>query len=215
MGSRKVSEKTIRRLSHYSMCLRGAMATGIEVITSRYLAERCDISPAAVRKDLASYGDFGKQGSGYNVRELLGSIEEILGTGSPPAVAVVGMGNIGRALLASGLEGTRGYQFSVAFDTDPEIIGRTFSGVEVRPLSDITEVAEELGHFIAVVAVPEGMGQAAVDSVMEAGCRAVLSFTQEPIEVPDSVMLRYVEVSTELDILTHHIRRTGQQSKGG
>lgn len=208
MARRKVSEKTIRRLSHYSMCLRRAMSADIRVITSTYLSKRCGISPAAVRKDLASYGDFGKQGSGYNVRELLGSIEGILGTGSPPPVAVVGVGNIGRALLESGLEGTGGYEYFAAFDTDPEIIGRTFSGVEVRPLSDITEAAEELGDFIAVVAVPEGLGQSAVDSVTGAGCRAVLSFTPEPIEVPESVMLRYVEVSTELDILTHHIRRT-------
>lgn len=213
MARKKVSEKTIRRLSHYSMCLRRAMATDIQIITSRYLSERCGISPAAVRKDLASYGDFGKQGSGYNVRELLENIEEILGTGSPPAVAVVGMGNIGRALLASGLEGTGGYEYSAAFDTDPEIIGRTFSGVEVRPLSDIARVAEKLGNFIAVVAVPEGRGQAAVDSVTEAGCRAVLSFTLEPIEVPEKVMLRYVELSTELDILTHHMRRRGDSYK--
>ncbi|MFO8184175.1 MAG: redox-sensing transcriptional repressor Rex [Candidatus Aegiribacteria sp.] len=211
MDRSKVSEKTIRRLSHYSMCLRRATNAGIQIITSSYLAQRCGISPAAVRKDLASYGDFGKQGSGYNVRELLASIEEILGTNRPPAVVVVGVGNIGRALLASGLEGTGGYEYSAAFDTDPELIGRTFSGVGVHPLSDIERVAGELGNFIAVVAVPEGRGQAAVDSVTKAGCRAVLSFTLEPIEVPENVMLRYVEVSTELDILTHHMRRAEQQ----
>lgn len=211
MDRGKVSEKIIRRLSHYSMCLRRARAAGIGVVTSGYLSERCGISSAAVRKDLASYGDFGKQGSGYNAGELLRNIEEILGTGSPPAVVMVGVGNMGRALLASGPAGTGAHVYSAAFDTDPELIGRTVSGLEVRPLSDIAEAAEELGDFIAVVAVPEGMGQAAVDSVMEAGCRAVLSFTLEPMEVPEYVMLRYVEVSTELDILTHHLRTAGRR----
>ena len=99
MPGKKVSEKTIRRLSHYARCLRTAMTDGIPIVTSEYLSNRCGISSAAVRKDLTVFGEFGNQGSGYKVSDLLGNIERILGTCKPPPVIVIGAGNIGCALL--------------------------------------------------------------------------------------------------------------------
>ena len=209
MSGRKVSEKTIRRLSHYAMCLRRARALGTSVITSSYLSGRCGISAAAVRKDLAGYGDFGKQGSGYQVDQLLANIEEILGTCDPPPVMIVGTGNIGRALLESGLDGIGGYRYSAAFDIDPELVGRTFAGVEVRSMEDLPKYIEETGDAIAILAVRSGCGQEAVDRLIEAGCRYILSFTLEPIETPEDVVLHFVEISTELDILTHCMKRGG------
>lgn len=205
MARRKVSEKTIRRLSHYAMCLRRARGDGVKVITSRFLSGRCGISAAAVRKDLAAFGDFGKQGSGYSVESLLRNIELILGTCDPPPVIVVGVGNIGRALLESGLEGTGGYVYSAAFDSDPGLAGTDIAGVRVGSMEDIGSTGDIAGT-IAIVAVSPGQGQKAVDLLVEAGCRSILSFNLEPIEVPDQVSLRYVEVSTELDILAHSMK---------
>lgn len=207
MAAGKVSEKTIRRLSHYAMCLRRAKMDGLKVITSGFLSSRCGISSAAVRKDLALYGDFGKQGSGYDVEELLRQIEEILGTCEPPPVIVVGVGNIGRALLESGLDGTGGYRYSAAFDSDPSRTGLEIAGVTVKPVAEIASTCRNLHGTIAIVAVSQGGGQEAVDNLIEAGCRSILSFNLEPLEVPPGVSLRYIEVSTELDILTHAMSR--------
>jgi len=209
LSGRKVSEKTIRRLSHYAMCLRRARAAGTSVITSSYLSRRCGISAAAVRKDLAGYGDFGKQGSGYQVDQLLANIQEILGTCDPPPVIIVGAGNIGRALLESGLDGTGGYCYSAAFDIDPELVGSEYSGIKVRPMEDLPQYLKKTGDVIAVLAVSPGRGQEAVDKLVEAGCSYILSFTLEPIETPEDACLHYVEVSTELDILTHSMKRGG------
>ncbi|MCK5115373.1 MAG: redox-sensing transcriptional repressor Rex [Candidatus Aegiribacteria sp.] len=206
MPGRKVSEKTIRRLSHYARCLRRARTDGVPLVTSKHLSERCGISSAAVRKDLAFFGEFGKQGSGYGVSDLLENIERILGTCEPPAVIVVGAGNIGSVLLESVLDGTGGYSYSALFDSDPNIIGTTIAGVTVQPLAELREALGEHGDVIAILAVPPGEGQNAVDNLVSTGCISILSFTLEPLEVPDGVVLRYVEVSTELDILTHSMK---------
>ncbi|OPL18374.1 MAG: hypothetical protein AVO35_05885 [Candidatus Aegiribacteria sp. MLS_C] len=206
MVAHKVSEKTIRRLSHYAMCLRRARRDGLAVITSGFLSHRCGISSAAVRKDLAAYGDFGKQGSGYDVEVLLRNIEEILGTCAPPPVIVVGVGNIGRALLASGLDGTGGYRYTAAFDSDPAMEGVGISGITVMPAREIASACSDLNDTIAIVAVSPGRGQEAVDSLIRAGCRSILSFNLEPLEIPPGVSLRYIEVSTELDVLTHSMK---------
>ena len=211
MPEKKVSEKTIRRLSHYARCLRIARTDGTAVVTSKYLSERCGISSAAVRKDLTVFGEFGKQGSGYEVSELLENIERILGTCKPPAVIVIGAGNIGSALLESGLDGTGGYTYLAIFDNDPEIIGKTIAGVTVQPVEKLREIISEQDNVIAILAVPQGEGQNAVNSLVRTGCMAILSFTLEPLDVPKGVNLRYVEVSTELDILTHSLI-SGNQS---
>jgi len=201
-----VSERTIRRLSHYSRCLRLAKSRGESVMTSNRLAAACTISSAAVRKDLSSFGEFGRKGSGYDVDGLLASIEDILGVADPPGVVIVGAGNMGRALIASGLSGSSGYRVRAVFDSDPAMIGREIGGLRVEPVDALSRILRELGEVIAVLAVGRGGGQAALDRVAAAGCRAVLSFNLEPMKVPEGVCLRFVEVSTELDILTHALR---------
>jgi len=203
----KVSEKTIRRLSHYARCLRLAKIRGDSIMTSQQLASNCGISSAAVRRDLSTYGEFGKQGSGYSVKELLVNIENILGTTAPPSVIIVGAGSIGCALMESGLEGTGGFSYEAIFDTDPAKIGSHCSGKLIRPVEEIRDVMRSRKEVIAVIAVTRGSGQAAIDMLADAGCKAILSFTLEPLTAPDGVEIRYLEVSTELDILTYALRR--------
>jgi redox-sensing transcriptional repressor len=205
----KVSEKTIRRLSHYARCLRMALIRGETIITSQQMASNCGISSAAVRRDLATYGEFGKQGSGYAARELLANIELILGTTDPPGVIIAGAGNIGCALLQSGLEGTGGYTYRGIFDIDCEKIGKTCSGMTIRDVSEIREMAAVDHELIAIIAVSPGQGQIALNTLVKSGVRAFLSFNLEPLGTPPGVELSYVEVSTELDVLTHAIRKRG------
>lgn len=186
-------------------CLRGE-----SIVTSQQLADNCGISSAAVRRDLSTYGEFGKQGSGYKVTDLLENIERILGTEDPPEVIIIGAGSIGCALLDSGLEGTGGYIYSGIYDIDPEKIGGKCAGVEIRPATEIPTLSNDNKEQIAIIAVTRGQGQNVLDMLVEAGFRAVLSFNLEPLQSPDGVEVRYVEVSTELDVLTHSMRRKGE-----
>jgi redox-sensing transcriptional repressor len=203
----KVSEKSIRRLSHYARCLRLAKKRGESIITSRQMAANCGISSAAVRRDLSIYGEFGKQGSGYNVDDLLINIENILGTTDPPSVIIVGAGSIGCALMTSGLVGTGGYIYKAIFDIDPARIGEECAGRVIQSVEEIPDVLRQEEDVIAVIAVTGGSGQAALEKLVDAGCKAILSFALEPLKVPQDVEIRYVEVSTELDVLTHSMRR--------
>ena len=203
----KVSEKSIRRLSHYARCLRLAKLRGESLMTSQQLATNCGISSAAVRRDLSIYGEFGKQGSGYDVDDLLVNIEDILGTTDPPPVIIVGAGSIGCALMASGLDGTGGYVYHSIFDNDPSKIGMMCGSKKIKSIKDIPEVIKANNEVIAVIAVSGGAGQLALNYLIEVGCKAVLSFTLEPLHAPENVDVRYIEVSTELDVLTHSIRR--------
>jgi len=203
----KVSEKSIRRLSHYARCLRLAKKKGESIITSRQMAANCGISSAAVRRDLSIYGEFGKQGSGYNVDDLLINIENILGTADPPSVIIVGAGSIGCALIASGLAGTGGYTYSAIFDNDSSRIGKECGGRVVRSVEEISDYLQKKNEVIAVIAVSEGSGQAALEKLVNAGCKAILSFALEPLQAPEDVEIKFVEVSTELDVLTHSMRR--------
>ncbi|MCD4774804.1 MAG: redox-sensing transcriptional repressor Rex [Candidatus Aegiribacteria sp.] len=206
MADRKVSERTIRRLSHYARCLRDARSRGDSTVTSSYLSRQCGISSAAVRKDLTVFGEFGKQGSGYDVDDLLAQIERILGTCDSPSIIIIGAGNIGRALLESGLECTGGYSYSAIFDIDPDLVGTRCAGHIIKPIDDIRSTVSGYEHFIAVIAVTTGEGQKVVNRLAKAGCRAMLSFNLEPLELPEGVELRYMEMSTELDMLTHSMK---------
>lgn len=203
---RTKSEATLRRLSHYARCLRMAIDSGSALITSTSLAEPCGISPASVRKDLSSYGEFGKQGSGYDPRELLKVIEGILGTSEPPPVVLLGAGNLGRSLLQGGIHGTR-YRFHSVFDRDHRKTGSIVGGHEVHPVEAMEAVLEGVQDFIGMLAVTPGAAQEAVDHLVDRGCRAILSFNVEPVRVPEGVNLRYTDMPFEMDLLSHGLKR--------
>ncbi len=206
MPEAKVSRNTIKRLSHYARCLRRAQSDGVSVITSKYLSSRCHISAAAVRKDLSIFGEFGKQGSGYDVCGLLTNIEQILGTAPPPAIVMIGAGNMGSALLESGLHDAGSYTYSAVFDIDDSKTGKSVAGLTVRPMSELKQTIVKLKDVIAVIAVPPGKGQDVVDILADAGCTAILSVTLEPLDVPCRIELQYVEIPTKLDILSHFLK---------
>lgn len=202
------SEKTLRRLSRYARCLRHALRDGEDVVTSDYLSRPCGVSSVSVRKDLSAFGGFGKQGSGYDAACLLESIEKVLGTADAPPLILVGAGSIGRALMKSGIPGEN-YSIEAAFDTDDKLAGRG----GVLGMDRLADEVARLGDPIAVVAVTAGKAQDAVDSLLEAGCRCILSYNLEPLCVPEGVLLRYTEMPTELDMLTHDLSKLRSETE--
>ena len=186
-----------------------AIANGIDIITSSSLAEPCGISPASVRKDLAAYGEFGKQGSGYKPEELLRVIERILGIESPPPVVLLGAGRLGSALLEGGIPGTK-YRFFCAFDIDGSRTGELIGGLTVYHASEMSTVLDGVTDFIGMICVTPGLAQRAVDLLVENGCRAILSFNIEPLQAPSGVDLRYTDMPFEMDLLSHSLKNDGR-----
>jgi redox-sensing transcriptional repressor len=199
---KKVSESTVARLSVYLRVLGELSATGVDTLASEDLARRCETSAAQVRKDLSSFGTFGKRGKGYSVRELTRALRGILGLERRWRVALVGAGRIGAALLAHRDFREQGFDIVAVFDSDPAKIGKRWQGVEVSADAAL-EDALRSGIDIVIVAVPGDAAQGVVDRAVECGIRGILNFAPVKLRVPEGVSVKTVNMAMELESLSY------------
>jgi redox-sensing transcriptional repressor len=179
---------------------------GVEVISSAELAEICGVNAAQIRKDLTYFGEFGIRGVGYYVKELHFDIRKVLGLNQKRNVALVGVGNLGRALSSYKNFTEHGYNFVAAFDADPEKIGEILpGGIEVSPIERLTEIAREREIEIAIITTPAETAQSAADAVVEAGVHGILNFAPIQLSTPPDVRVQKVDLTTEFDNLAYHL----------
>jgi len=204
----KVPEATIRRLSRYSRCLEELEEKSEKVVSSAQLASKCAVNSAQVRKDLAYFGEFGIRGVGYYVKDLLSDIKRILGSNKEWRMAVVGMGNLGSALLSYKDFLKQNYKIVAAFDIDPpKVIGKVSEKLgkpmEVLHISRIKEVAKDRKIEIALIATPPTEAQGVVQILVDAGIRGILNFTPNQVTVPEGFVVKNVFFTTILDNLAY------------
>ena len=197
-----IAESTVRRLSLYLRFLEEGDARAQDTISSGELARLGGTTSAQVRKDLSFFGSFGKRGLGYNVKELIDAIREILGLDKTWPVVIIGAGKIGAALAQYRGFSSRGFRVVGVYDRDPARIGQRLDGLTIRAERDLERDIVKLKAQIAVLCVPSEAAQALLDRVTKAGIRAVLNFAPAPLRVPKGVTLRAVNMATELEILT-------------
>jgi redox-sensing transcriptional repressor len=208
----KVPEKTVTRLSIYLRCLEELESSGITTISSKELAQRFGFNSAQVRKDLAYFGQFGVRGLGYYIAELKHNLERILGLKQDWEVALVGVGNLGSALIAYKGFQARGFRISLAFDSDPVKVGTTINGVTIQDVAKMGPALRRKKAKIAVVAVPAGAAQAAADALVEAGVTAILNFAPAQLTAPQGVKIQNVDLSVLLKTLSYHTVRSHNAS---
>ena len=199
---KNIAESTVRRLSLYLRFVEEFDARAQETISSGELARLGGTTSAQVRKDLSNFGSFGKRGLGYNVKELIDAIREILGLHRPWSVVIIGAGKIGAALAQYRGFSNRGFRVVGVYDRDPARIGQRLDGLTVRAEGELERDVTKLRPEIAVLCVPSDAAQTLLDRVAKAGIRAVLNFAPAPLRVPKSVTMRAVNMATELEILT-------------
>lgn len=210
----RISESTVRRLSHYYRALVEFEAAGEDVISSQRLAEREGTTPAQVRKDLSHFGSFGRRGFGYDVAHLRREIRAILGLDRRWRVVVVGVGNIGSALLAYRGFAAQGFDVVAVFDNDPRRIGQTVGGLQVRDVAELRAAAASDAYDIGVVATPHPAAQAVADLLVGAGVSAILNFAPRKLIVPARVALRNVDLSMAFENLSFALTsRRGQRRR--
>jgi redox-sensing transcriptional repressor len=199
-SERKVPELAVPRLSQYYRAL--LESGGREVISSEDLAALTGYGAAQIRKDLTYFGQFGTPGLGYNVGELKKSLSRILGLDEEWSVALVGVGNLGAALL--GYKGLRrpGFRLAAAFDKDPEKAGRTLEGVPVHEISELPRVVSRHGIRMGVITVPASAAQEVADQLAAAGVKAILNFAPLRLKVPAEVTVHNIDVAIELERLS-------------
>lgn len=204
----KIPEATIRRLSRYSRCLEEMDEKGERVVSSAQLASRCSVNAAQVRKDLAYFGEFGIRGVGYYVKDLLHDIKRILGLNREWRMAVVGIGNLGSALLSYKDFLKQNYKIVAAFDINPlEVIERvsekTGKPVEVLHISKLKEVARDRRIEIGIITTPPSEAQGVANLLVEAGIRGILNFAPTQIKVPEGFIVKDVFFTNILDNLAY------------
>ena len=202
----KIPVATIERIALYARPLEKFIETGTELISSERLATLCNVNPAQVRKDLSYFGEFGVRGIGYNVRDLLMEIRKILVSDREWKLAIVGIGNMGKALVENVNLLKRGYRFVAAFDSDPKRIGRTLpSGLTVQPLMSVGPMKEELGIELGVITTAPAFTQVAADTLIAAGIKAILNFSAFQVRQPEGCLVENVDFSIKLEDLAYHL----------
>lgn len=192
--------------------LRELRSDGADIVSSSELAERTGATSAQVRKDLSLFGSFGQRGRGYAVGPLADALEDILGLGRAWKVCLVGVGQIGSALLGYHALGARGFEVVAAFDIEPAKIGRQVFGVQVYALEELDAVVERLGAEIGIVATPPEAAAGAARALAEAGVGAILNFAPTELPSVDGVPVRTVDIVLELEGLSYLLsaaRRNG------
>lgn len=202
-----ISKATIDRLPLYFRTLRLSQEEGMEIISSEELGQRLGVTPEQIRKDLASFGQFGKKGVGYYVSELIRNIGEILGLDYNWHIAVIGVGHLGWALANYRNFDSLGFNLVAMFDIDPNKIGQCIKGTEVFHLDRLKEVMEEKIIHIGIIAVPEAYAQGVADQLVANGIRGIWNFAPRKIRVPDSVRIINEDLSVGLSSLSFYLAR--------
>jgi redox-sensing transcriptional repressor len=201
---REIPQASVARLPGYLRALTSMARDGVASVSSEELASAAGVSSAMLRKDLSHLGSYGVRGVGYDVERLASEITSVLGLTQDWPVAIVGMGNLGRALAAYHGFAERGFRVIALLDGDPRLVGEPVAGQSIRPMEDLPGLVVDDGLAIGVIATsPEG-AQQACDDLVSAGVRSVLTFAPSVLSVPDGVVVRRVDLSTELQILAFH-----------
>lgn len=209
---RRIPPATVARLPVYFRILEDEAGARVATISSERLAELAGLNAAKVRKDLSCLGSYGTRGAGYDVDFLLSQIGHELGLNQDWPVVIVGMGNLGRALANYGGFRSRGFSVVGLFDSDPSKVGQGVGDQVISCVDDMVKVLDGADVAIGVVATPAVAAQGVVDALVEVGVESILNFAPTVLTVPERVMVRDVDVSIELQILSFYQRQRARAS---
>ena len=202
----RVSDSTVRRLSAYYRILAEFVERKEPTISSYDLAEGSGATPARVRKDLSTFGQFGKRGTGYDPRHLFTEIRSILGLDRKWKVALVGAGNLAHALFAYREFEREGFVIEAVFDNDPVKIGQAWGKLVVEPMERLGLLVRERKLTIGIIATPAAAAQDVAERLVGAGIQGILNFAPRKLTVPEYVTLKNVNLAIELEGLSFALK---------
>jgi redox-sensing transcriptional repressor len=209
MRNRPIPEATVARLPMYLRSLLDlAEGRGVMTVSSEELARLAGVNAAKVRKDLSYLGSYGTRGVGYDVEYLLYQITRELGLTQDWPTAMIGIGNLGRALASYKGFAERGFRITALFDADDNVIGEEVGGIIVRHIDELKETVAEEGLCIGIISTPPSGAQEVAEKLIDAGIKSILNFAPSHVNVPPDVNVRRVDLSVELQILSFYQQRT-------
>ena len=213
MDEIKIPKATARRLPLYYRYLIFLNDEGKEKVSSTELAEAVQVDSASIRRDFSYFGALGKRGYGYDVKNLLNFFKKILNQDTLTNVALVGVGNMGHALLNYNFKRTNNIRISAAFDINPEITGTIMSGVPVYDMSEMKKQLREQQITIAILCVPQTAAQKAANGMFDDGIKIIIKYTPLRLSAPSSVRVQNVDLATELQTLIYFLDSDKDKNK--
>ena len=205
MEDKFIPNIVVGRLPLYLRTLQLMNQEGRRITSSQELGERLGISAAQIRKDLSQFGEFGKQGTGYNIDYLTDQLRQILHVNKVWDVAVVGIGDVGHALSRYQGFSNRGFRVVLLFDNDPLKIGTELGGFVIQDLSMMVTKIRDAGVQIAMLSVPRDQAQNVANLLIEAGVKSILNYAPINISVPSGVRVQYIDPVLHLQRMTYYM----------
>ena len=202
----EIPEVVIDRLPIYVRALTLLNRQGRDVVNSQELGGNLGVTPAQIRKDLSYFGRFGKQGRGYNVKRLLEELHQILGITREWSMVLVGVGQLGRAILGYGGFAPQGFRIVGAFDVDANAVGESVNGLEVKSIDLLPEEMPKLNAQLGIVAVPAASAQKVIDMLVDCGVKAILNYAPIAAQVPAGVRVKDIDPVLALQSMTFYIK---------
>ena len=201
----KIPQATAKRLPLYFRFLKNLHESGKQRVSSKELSGAVKVDSATIRRDFSYFGALGKKGYGYNVESLLNFFSKALDQDEVTNVTLVGVGNLGTALLRYNFMKNSGTQIVMAFDADPSKVGGKIGEV---PVYNIQEFQEKVGDAIpvAILTVPAPAAQTVTDHIVDSGIKGILNFTPARISVPDYIRVHHIDMSVELEALLYFLK---------
>ncbi|MCZ8520495.1 MULTISPECIES: redox-sensing transcriptional repressor Rex [Paenibacillus] len=205
MKTMKISEAVVRRLPVYLRFLNELSKKNVQTVSSQDLGVKLDLNPAQIRKDLAYFGEFGKKGIGYDVDYLIEKIRQILKIDKVIPVALVGAGNLGRALCNYNAYLRDNMKIVAVFDAQETKIGESINHLKVKSMAELNDVIREAKVRIGIITVPAAEAQQVADRFVDAGVEAILNFAPLIIKVPSDIRIHHADFTTELQSLAYYL----------
>jgi redox-sensing transcriptional repressor len=202
----EIPDVVIDRLPVYARALALLERNGREVVSSQELGAQLGVTPAQIRKDLSYFGRFGKQGRGYSVKRLLEELQQILGLDREWTMVLVGVGQLGRAILSYGGFAPQGFRIVGAFDADSSIVGEQINDLRVQPAADLEGVLRGRPVDIGIVATPAAQAQSVIDRLVSCGVKAILNYAPVATRVPSHVHIKDIDPVLSLQSMTFYLK---------
>jgi redox-sensing transcriptional repressor len=205
MPTKQIPDIVVGRLPIYLRELSFLAAEGVAVTSSFDLAKRLGVSAAQIRKDLSHFGEFGKQGTGYNVGYLQDQLRRILKVDHEWPIALIGIGDLGRALAHYGGFVNRGFRIAALFDNDPAKIGQRVGDLEIMSPDRLADIVREYGIRVAMIAAPAAQAQKIAETCIAADIQAILNYAPITLSVPDGVRVQNLDPVAHLQRMTYYL----------
>jgi len=205
MSTKLIPDIIVGRLPIYLRALRYMKDKNQETTSSQELGENVGISAAQIRKDLSQFGGFGTQGTGYKIDALITNLMEILNVDQVWNVAVIGAGDIGHALTRYQGFSDRGFEIKIVFDNNPDLIGKKIGDLVIQSTDTMANALRKANIVIAMLTVTASAAQKVTDQLVDAGIKAILNYAPISINVPEHVVVQYIDPSTHLQRMTYYL----------